>query len=177
MMKYIVRPLYIRESIIYGDLQSFETVKWDEIHTNNNDESDGKETLGDILLKDSLWCKDFDFPKLHVIKCLVASNDLYEDYNNFKDFEDVDDFLHNNGSDWQEGGLYNAAHVVTLDEDDNIVEQSFYSVNTRRFVDVYFSKKHATIHLTKAHRLLMKQKKFCTEKVVFKQKEVMPYRF
>ena len=176
-MKYIVRPLYIRESIIYGDLQSFETAKWDEIHTNNNDESDGKETLGDILLKDSLWCKDFDFPKLPTIRCLVCSNDLYEDYSNFNDFEDVDSFLHNNDSDWQEGGLYNAAHVVTLDEDDNIVEQSFYSVNTRRFVDVYFSKKHATIHLTKAHRLLMEQKKFCTEKVVFKQKEVRPYGF
>ena len=176
MMKYIVRPLYIREAIIYGDLQSFETVKWDEIHQSQKIENDGKETLGDILLKDSLWCKDFNFPKLHVIKCLVASNDLYEDYSNFNDFEDVDSFLHNNDSDWQEGGLYNAAHVVTLDED-NIIEQSFYSVNTRSFVEVYFSKKQGTIHLTKAHRLLMEQKKFCTEKVVFKQKEVKPYRF
>lgn len=177
MMKYIVRPLYIRESIIYGDLQSFKTVKWDEIHQSQKIENDGKETLGDILLKDSLWCKDFDFPKLHVIKCLVASNDLYEDYNNFKDFEDVDSFLHNNDSDWQEGGLYNAAHVVTLDDDNNIIEQKFYSVNTRSFVEMYSSKKHGTIHLTKSHRLLMEQKKFAPEKIVFKNKEVKIYKF
>ena len=42
MMKYTVRPLYIREAIIFGDLQNYKTVKWDEIHHGN--ESDGKET-------------------------------------------------------------------------------------------------------------------------------------
>ena len=64
MMKYTVRSLYIREAIIFGNLQNYKTVKWDEIHHGN--ESDGKETLGDSLTKDSLWCKDFDFPKLPV---------------------------------------------------------------------------------------------------------------
>ena len=44
--------LYIREAIIFGDLQNYKTVKWDEIHHGN--ESDGKETLGDSLTKDSL---------------------------------------------------------------------------------------------------------------------------
>ena len=43
-MKYTVRPLYIREAIIFGDLQNYKTVNWDEIHHGN--ESDGKETLG-----------------------------------------------------------------------------------------------------------------------------------
>ncbi len=176
MMKYIVRPLYIRESIIYGDLQNFETVKWDEIHQSQKIENDGKETLGDILLKDSLWCKDFDFPKLPTIRCLVCSNDLYEDYSNFKDFEEVDDFLANNGSDWQEGGLYNAAHIVKQDKDSNIIEEMFYSVSKHAFVEMKICSGHY-YHLTEAHTRLYEQKRFNPKRVVFYKQEVKKYSF
>ena len=168
-MKYIVRPLYIREAIIYGDLQNFEAVKLNEIH-----QSDGKETLGDAILNESLWCKDFDFPKLPTFKCLICSNDLYEDYSNFKDFEEVDDFLINNGSDWQEGGLYNAAHIVKQDEDSNIVEEMFFSVATRSFVEMKICTGHY-YHLTQAHTRLYEQKKFDITKVMFHKKEVKKY--
>ena len=174
MMKYTVRPLYIREAIIFGNLQNYKTVKWDEIHHGN--ESDGKETLGDSLTKDSLWCKDFDFPKLPVFKCLVCSNDLYEDYCNFKDFEEVDDFLANNDSDWQEGGLYNAAHIVKQDKDFNIIEEMFYSVATHAIVEMKICSGHY-YHLTEAHTRLYEQKRFNPKRVVFYKQEVMKYSF
>ena len=174
MMRYIVRPLYIREAIIYDSLKTFRPVRWGDKQAA---EEEQRQTLGDFFAKDSLVCEDLEFPHLVYFHFYVCSNDLYEDYSNFKDFEDVDDFLHNNGSDWQEGGLYNAAHVVTLDEDNNIVDQKFYSVNTRSFVELYFSKKRGTCHLTKSHRLLMEQKKFAPEKLVFKKNEVKIYRF
>lgn len=170
MIKYTVRPLYIREAIIYGDLQNFEAVKLNEIH-----QSDGKETLGDMLAKDSVWCKDFDFPKLATFKCFVCSNDLYEDYSNFKDFEDVDSFLLNNDSDWQEGGLYNAAHIVKLDEDDNIIEEMFYSVASRSFVEMKICSGH--YHITNEHKRLMEEKDFSPNKVVFYKDEVRKYSF
>ena len=136
MMKYTVRPLNIREAIIYGDLRDSETVKRNQIHQNRSDENDGRETLGDVFLKESLCGKDFDFPKTPTFKCLVCTSDLYEDYSNFMDFEDVDDFLINNGSDWQEGGLYNAAHIVKQDENSNIIEEMFYSAANRSYMDM-----------------------------------------
>ena len=174
MTKYIVRPLYIREAIIYDSLKTFKPVRWGHKQTS---EELQRQTLGDFFVKDALVCEDFEFPKLVYFNFFVCANDLYDDYSNFKDFEDVDDFLHNNGSDWQEGGLYNAAHVVTLDEDNNIIAQQFYSVNIRSFVEIHINKKRGTIHLTKSHKLLMEQKRFTAKTNIFKSKEVRFYKF
>ncbi len=173
-MKYIVRPLYIREAIVYDSLKTFRAVRWGDKKVAADEQG---QTLGDLFADDALVCEDFEFPKLVYFNFYVCSNDLYDDYTNFKDFEEVDDFLHNNSSDWQDGGLYNAAHVVTLNEDNNIIEQQFYSVNTRSFVEMHINKKRGTIHLTKSHRMLMEQKKFAPEKLVFKYKEVEIYSF
>ena len=167
-MKYIVKPLYIREAILLGPYKTFKMLpKQTPIST------DKYNSLEDHLRQNGLLTENLDFPQLTFLKFYVCSND-FDDYDNFKDFDDVNDFLITNSSDWQEAGLFNSAHLLVYDDDNNLIDEKFYSANTKSFVD--FSINKGYYHLSKSNLRLMEQKIFDTKKVIFNRNEIKKYK-
>lgn len=169
-MKYIVRPMYIREALVYGRLKKRRLVRG-----YSDKQKKDLERLGDMLSGESAFFEDYDFPHLPSFKCLVTSFDSSEDYTNFKDLDDAKSFVLNNEADWQEGGYYNAAHLLALDDEKKVLEEMFYSAARGAFVEM--SKKADIYYLTKNRKKLMAQKHFDSQKLLYHIKEVEKYSF